>query len=46
MLWYPAMNVDFWLSVTPRAQNIVFKDQRALYNDKASSFVLGMEDNF
>ena len=46
LLWYPAMNVDFWLSVTPRAQNIVFKDQRALYNDKASSFVLGMEYNF
>ena len=46
LLWYPAMNVDFWLSLTPRAQNIVFKDQRALYNDKASSFVLGMEYNF
>ena len=46
LLWYPAMNVDFWLSVTPRAQNIVFKDQRELYNDKASSYVLGLEYNF
>jgi hypothetical protein len=46
LLWYPAMNVDFWLSVTPRAQNIVFKDQRQLYNDKASSYVLGLEYNF
>jgi hypothetical protein len=45
-LWYPAMNFDFWLSFSPRIQNIVFEDQRELYNDKASSFVLGMEYNF
>lgn len=46
LLWYPAMNVDFWLSFTPRIQNIVFEDERNLYNDRASSFVLGMEYNF
>ena len=46
LLWYPAMNVDFWLSVSPRVQNIVFEDQRALYNDEASSYVLGLEFNF
>ena len=45
-LWYPAMNFDFWLSFSPRVQNIVFDDQRGLYNDKASSYVLGMEYNF
>jgi hypothetical protein len=45
LLWYPAMNVDFWLNFTPRVQNIVFDDQRELYNDKASSFVLGFEYN-
>ena len=45
LLWYPAMNVDFWLSFSPRVQNIVFDDQRNLYNDKASSFVLGFEYN-
>jgi len=45
LLWYPAMNVDFWLSFSPRVQNIVFDDQRDLYNDKASSFVLGFEYN-
>ena len=45
-LWYPAMNFDFWLSFSPRVQNIVFEDQRELYNDKASSYVLGMEYNF
>ncbi|HET9863098.1 MAG TPA: hypothetical protein VFP37_06615, partial [Steroidobacteraceae bacterium] len=45
-LWYPAMNVDFWLSFSPRVQNIVFEDQRELYNDEASSFVLGLEFNF
>jgi hypothetical protein len=57
-LWYPAMNVDFWLSYSPRIQNIVFKDERRqpspddpltsrdLYSGKASSFVLGMEYNF
>jgi hypothetical protein len=45
-LWYPAMNFDFWLSFSPRIQNIVFRDQRELYNDKASSYVLGMEYNF
>jgi hypothetical protein len=27
-------------------QNIVFEDQRALYNDEASSYVLGLEFNF
>jgi len=40
------MNFDFWLSFSPRVQNIVFDDQRGLYNDKASSYVLGMEYNF
>jgi hypothetical protein len=45
LLWYPAMNVDFWLSLSPRNQNIVFDDQRGLYNGKASSFVLGFEYN-
>jgi hypothetical protein len=45
LLWYPAMNVDFWLNFTPRIQNIVFEDQRGLYNDTASSFVLGFEYN-
>jgi hypothetical protein len=45
-LWYPAMNVDFWLSFSPRVQNIVFEDQRELFNDEASSFVLGLEYNF
>jgi hypothetical protein len=45
-LWYPAMNFDFWQSFSPRVQNIVFEDQRELYNDKASSYVLGMEYNF
>jgi hypothetical protein len=44
-LWYPAMNVDFWLSFSPRVQNIVFEDERELYNDKASGFVLGFEYN-
>jgi hypothetical protein len=46
LLWYPAMNFDFWLRYSPRVQNIVFEDERELYNDKASSYVLGMEYNF
>ena len=45
LLWYPAMNVNFWLNFSPRIQNIVFEDQRHLYNDEASSFVLGLEYN-
>jgi hypothetical protein len=45
-LWYPAMNFDFWLRVQPRVQNITFADERELYSDKASSYVLGMEYNF
>jgi hypothetical protein len=46
LLWYPAMNFDFWLRFQPRVQNIVFEDERELYSDKASSYVFGMEYNF
>jgi hypothetical protein len=45
-LWYPAMNVDLWLQLRPRAQNVVFNDERDRYSDEGSSFVLGMEFNF
>lgn len=45
-LWYPAMNVDLWLRWSPQIDNIVFKDERNLYTDKASSYSLGMEYNF
>ncbi|MGO1500867.1 MAG: hypothetical protein ACTHWH_06240 [Marinobacter sp.] len=45
-LWYPAMNVDFYLRWVPRDDNTVFEDEREKYTDKASSYILGMEYNF
>jgi hypothetical protein len=44
--WYPAMNVNLWINWMPRNDNIVFKDERQLYNDERSSYVVGMEYNF
>lgn len=44
--WNPAMNFSTHLYWTPRVQNIVFKDEKHLYQGKGDSWSVGFEYNF